>query len=66
MTKFWEGGPAAYGKALQSQYRAELRELRTQLKSAATESQRRELQQRIVRLSETYREKSRAMRRSLF
>jgi hypothetical protein len=66
MNKFWTGGTAAYGKALQVQYRAELHELRSQLNSAATESQRRELQQRIARLTETYRERSRAMRRSLF
>ena len=66
MNGFWTGGADACGKALREQHDTELAKLRTQLESAATESQRRDIQQQIVRLTETYRAKSQATRRSIF
>ncbi len=66
MNRFWSGGAEVFDKALQSQCRAELEKLCAQLKTAGTESERLELERQIAGLTETYRQKSRAIRRSLF
>ena len=66
MNGFWTGGADACNKALREQHDAELAKLRTQLESAATESQRQDIQQQIARLTEIYRAKSRAVGRGLF
>jgi hypothetical protein len=63
---FWEGGPNTYGEALETEYHAELGALRAQFKSARTESERLDIERQIARLTEVYREKSQATRRSLF
>jgi hypothetical protein len=64
--QFWNRGAKTYGKALMTQYHAELGTLRDQLKSAGTEAERLGIEQKIARLTEVYREKLRAARRSLF
>ena len=66
MTNLWVGGEDAYWEALSKEYHAERDKLRTQLKSAKTESEQQELVQQIARLTETYWEKLRAIPRSLF
>lgn len=66
MNGFWTDGADSYGEALKKQYDAELATLRTQLKSVATEPQRQDIEQQIAQLTETYRTKTRAIRRSLF
>jgi hypothetical protein len=64
--KFWTGGADAYGKALNGQYREELDRLQGQLKSANTEAERLEIEQKIACLTENYREKLSAARRGMF
>jgi hypothetical protein len=64
--EFWTGGEAAYGKALHAEHREQLDKLQGQLTSAKTESERLGIEWQIVRLNETYREKSRAARRGIF
>jgi hypothetical protein len=66
MNRFWEGGPKVYGGALRQQFRAERDKLRVQAAAAQTDAERHELQTRIVRLTDAYGEKSRAIGRNLF
>ena len=66
MNKFWTGGARAYQQALQEQHQTALEELRAQLQAAESAAAREAIEQQIVRLTEAYREKSRAGRRSLF
>jgi hypothetical protein len=66
MNRFWNGGNRTYGAALRQQFSADRDELTARLAAAQTDGERRELQEQIARLTDTYREKSRAVGRGLF
>ncbi|MEN6449066.1 MAG: hypothetical protein ABFC96_01120 [Thermoguttaceae bacterium] len=66
MNNFVRGGASIYLRALRSQFRAEMEQLRDRLDAAATESERADLQRQLKRLKDEYRGKRGAIDRSLF
>ena len=66
MNKIWTGGGNAYRGALREEHRLAVDKLRSQLQAAETEAERQDIEQQIVRLAETYREKLRTIPGSLF
>ncbi len=64
--RFVAGGARVYANALRKRFHVELDQLKSRLKAAGTEPERTELQRQIARLTEEYRQKPRAIDRSLF
>ncbi len=66
MSGFWTGGYGAYLAGLAQEHEQEARELKQQLKSAATQAERERLLQEIKELHAAYRTRQDAIGRCLF